>query len=91
MMRKTTAGEVFTVIIGWCTVSCSTSRTRDLPHPLVGPTTASRGACCSEGWMWEAATHKVTAVRASSLGSTAYRRIAVRSSSSSAAPSPVVS
>ena len=43
-----TAGEVFTVIIGWCAVSCTTSRTRDLPQPLVGLTTARRGAYCSE-------------------------------------------
>jgi hypothetical protein len=68
--RKMTAGEVFTVIIGWCTVSWSTSRTRDLPQPFVGLTTARRGACCRAVWVCVAATHRVTAVSASSLGST---------------------
>ena len=88
MTRKSTAVDMFTVMIGWCTVSWSTSSTRDLPQPFVGPTTARRGACCRAVWMCVAATHRVTAVSASSLGSTTYLPIAARNSSSSSAPSP---
>ncbi|RBM19599.1 hypothetical protein DEH69_10315, partial [Streptomyces sp. PT12] len=57
------------------------------PQRLAGPTTARRGACCHAGCRCVVATHKVTAVRASSLGITTNRLIWARRSVSTCAPS----
>lgn len=84
--RNTEAGEALTVISGSWTVSVTTSSRRDLPHRFAGPTTARRGACCHAVCRCVAATHSVTAVSASSLGSTTYRRNWARKSESTSSP-----